>query len=70
MGAIDVFCHLPPFVPLFSGLENGRTADLAAYAIGRNWMYGANLFYRLAPNVLLGAEVSQARTTYIDSSSD
>jgi hypothetical protein len=30
-------------------------------------MYGANLFYRLAPNVLLGAEVSQARTTYIDS---
>jgi hypothetical protein len=52
---------------LFSGLENGRTADLAAYAIGRNWLYGANLFYRLAPNVLLGAEVSQARTTYIDS---
>jgi hypothetical protein len=53
---------------LFSGLENGRTADLAAYAIGRNWLYGANAFYRLAPNVLLGAEVSQARTAYIDSS--
>ena len=52
----------------FSGVENGRTADLAEYAIGRNWLYGANLFYRLAPNVLLGAEVSQARTTYIDSS--
>jgi len=52
---------------LFSGLENGRAADLADYAIGRNWMYGANLFYRLAPNVLLGTEVSQARTTYIDS---
>jgi len=53
---------------LFSGLENGNTADLAAYAIGRNWLYGANFFYRLAPNVLLGAEVSQARTAYIDSS--
>jgi hypothetical protein len=53
---------------LFSGLENGRTVDLAAYAIGRNWLYGANLFYRLAPNVLLGMEASQARTTYIDSS--
>jgi len=53
---------------LFSGLENGRTADLADYAIGRNWLYGANFFYRLAPNVLLGAEVSQARTAYIDSS--
>ncbi|MGO4883769.1 MAG: hypothetical protein ACLP59_23555 [Bryobacteraceae bacterium] len=52
---------------IFSGLENGRTADLAANAIGRNWVYGANLFYRLAPNVLLGPEVSQARTTYIDS---
>jgi hypothetical protein len=52
---------------IFSGLENGRTADLAAYAIGRNWLYGANFFYRLAPNVLLGAEVSQARTAYIDS---
>ena len=53
---------------IFSGLENGRTADLAEYAIGRNWLYGANFFYRLAPNVLLGAEVSQARTAYIDSS--
>jgi hypothetical protein len=52
---------------LFSGLENGRSADLAEYAIGRNWVYGANLFYRIAPNVLLGPEVSQARTAYIDS---
>jgi hypothetical protein len=53
---------------LFSGLENGRATDLAPYTIGRNWLYGANLFYRMAPNVLLGAEVSQARTNYIDSS--
>jgi hypothetical protein len=53
---------------IFSGLENGRTADLTDYAIGRNWLYGANLFYRLAQNVLLGAEISQARTAYIDSS--
>jgi hypothetical protein len=52
---------------LFSGLENGRTTDLAAYVIGRNWVYGANLFYRIAPNVLLGPEVSQTRTAYIDS---
>ncbi len=27
--------------------------------------YGANLFFRLAPNVLLGPEISQLRTTYI-----
>ncbi|HUE04183.1 MAG TPA: hypothetical protein VMR62_31830 [Bryobacteraceae bacterium] len=52
---------------LFSGLENGRATDLAPYVIGRNWVYGANFFYRLAPNVLFGPEVSQARTTYIDS---
>jgi len=51
---------------IFSGLENDRAADLAANAIHRNWLYGANFFYRLAPNVLLGAEVSQARTAYID----
>jgi len=52
----------------FSGIENDRTADLAPDTIGRNWVYGANFFYRLAPNVLLGPEVSQARTLYIDSS--
>jgi len=51
---------------IFSGLENGRAADLAEYSISRNWLYGANFFYRLAPNVLLGAEASQARTAYID----
>jgi len=51
---------------IFSGLENDRAGDLAVNAIGRNWVYGANFFYRLAPNVLLGAEVSQARTAYID----
>ena len=51
---------------IFSGLENGRAADLLPYAIGRNWLYGGNLFYRLAPNVLLGAEASQVRTSYIE----
>jgi hypothetical protein len=51
---------------LFSGLQDSRNRDLLAGGIGRNWLYGANLFYRLAPNVLLGPEVSQVRTTYID----
>ena len=53
---------------IFSGLEDGRAADLLPYAIARNWLYGANLFYRIAPNVLVGLETTQARTTYIDSS--
>ena len=39
---------------------------MADYAIGRNWLYGANFFYRLAPNVLAGVEATQVRTTYID----
>jgi hypothetical protein len=51
---------------IFSGLEADRAADLAEYTIGRNWMYGGNFFYRVAPNVLLGLEASQARTTYIE----
>jgi hypothetical protein len=51
---------------LFSGMEADRGADLRAGAIARNWMYGANFFYRLAPNVLLALESSQARTTYLD----
>ena len=52
---------------LFSGLEDDRAADLLSGEIARNWMTGANLFYRLAPNVLLGLEGSQLRTTYINS---
>ena len=50
---------------VFSGLEDDRDSDLTAGAIGRNWLYGANFFYRLAPNVLLGMESSQVRSTYI-----
>jgi hypothetical protein len=52
---------------LFSGLQDDRASDLLSGEIARNWMTGANLFYRLAPNVLLGLEGSQARTTYINS---
>jgi hypothetical protein len=51
---------------LFSGLEDDRGADLLSGEIARNWMYGANLFYRLAPNVLLGLEASQLRTAYVN----
>ncbi len=27
--------------------------------------YGANLFYRIAPNVIFGPEISQLRTLYL-----
>ena len=51
---------------LFSGMQDDRNSDLLSGDIARNWMYGANLFYRLAPNVLVGVESSQLRTTYVD----
>jgi hypothetical protein len=50
---------------LFSGQQDDRHADLAAGAIGRNLVFGANVFYRLAPNVLASFEASQIRTVYI-----
>ena len=33
--------------------------------IGRNRAYGANFFYRLAPNVLFSFETLQSRTLYL-----
>jgi len=52
---------------LFSGVEDDRNSDLVAGAgaISRNWLLGANLFYHLSPNVLVGLEASQARSAYI-----
>jgi len=49
----------------FSGEQDDRNTDLFAGRIGRNWKYGANFFYRLAPNVLASFEATQLRTTYI-----
>jgi hypothetical protein len=50
---------------LFSGVQDDRNSDLLAGSIGRNLAYGANFFYRLAPNVLLSFESSQVRTNYV-----
>jgi hypothetical protein len=52
---------------LFSGQQDDRNSDLPAGGIGKNLALGANLFYRLAPNVLASLEVSQTRTNYIGS---
>jgi hypothetical protein len=49
----------------FSGVQDDRNADLPAGQIGRNLAYGANMFYRLAPNVIVSLETSQVRTSYI-----
>lgn len=50
---------------LFSGLHDDADQDLIAGGIGKNHMFGANLYYRLAPNVLIGLETSQVRTYYL-----
>ena len=51
---------------LFSGVQDDRNSDLTAGGVGRNLVYGANFYYRLAPNVLASFEASQARTSYVD----
>ncbi|HVX66304.1 MAG TPA: cell division protein ZapB [Bryobacteraceae bacterium] len=50
---------------VFSGAEDDRDSDLPAGGIGRNVVYGANFFYRLAPNVLASFETTQTRTSYV-----
>jgi hypothetical protein len=49
----------------YGGQESNPAADLLAGQIARNFVYAGNTQYRLGPNVLLGLEASQARTTYL-----
>jgi hypothetical protein len=49
----------------FAGQQDDRDSDLLPGRIGKNQKYGANFFYKLAPNVLVSFETSQLRTTYI-----
>jgi hypothetical protein len=51
---------------LFTGRQNYSTEYIGTGDVSRNAMFGANLFYRIAPNVLVGPEFSQLRTLYIN----
>ncbi len=66
-GWAQVTVHTLPRLDLhlFSGQQDDDNRDLAAGRIGKNWMYGGNLYYRIAPNVLVGVEATQLRTWYI-----
>jgi hypothetical protein len=50
---------------LFSGQQDDNNHDLTLGRIGKNLLYGGNVFYRLAPNVFLAFETTQLRTAYI-----
>jgi len=50
---------------LFTGQQDDENHQLGAGDIGKNLMYGANIFFRLAPNVFLAPEISQLRTVYL-----
>ncbi len=50
---------------LINGQQDDRNVDLRSGGIGKNLQNASNLQYRLAPNVFLGFEASQIRTTYL-----
>jgi hypothetical protein len=49
---------------LLAGMQDDFNRDLSANGIARNLSYGTNLRFHLAPNLLLGPEIMQIRTTY------
>ncbi|HLK48439.1 MAG TPA: hypothetical protein VKT49_09905 [Bryobacteraceae bacterium] len=59
--------HLLPRLDLhlLSGQQDDRNSDLVAGNIAKNLFFGSNLYFRLAPNVILSPEISQVRTVYL-----
>ncbi|HLK33968.1 MAG TPA: hypothetical protein VKT29_12815 [Terriglobales bacterium] len=51
-------------INLIGGMEDDFNRDLPANGVARNLSYAANLRLHLAPNVVLGPEILQIRTTY------
>jgi len=52
-------------IHLFTGEQDIDTELLYNGAIGKNLEYGGNVYFRIAPNVLLGWEASELRTSYL-----
>ena len=50
---------------LFTGQQDYQAGQLRLASVSRNLLFGGNLFFRLAPNVLLGPEITQTRTFYL-----
>jgi hypothetical protein len=49
----------------FGGQHDDRNRDLRPGDVGKNRAEGANIHYRLAPNVILSLEAMQVRTSYL-----
>ena len=66
-GWYQITVHLMPRVTahLFQGLQYYEDSHLGQGDVSRNFAYGANLYLRIAPNVLVGPEISQFRTMYL-----
>ena len=64
-GQVTYRVHPRLWFNVFSGQQDDRNSELPPGSIGKNLLYGVNLFYRLAPNVLASFETSQTRTNYI-----
>ncbi len=50
---------------VFGGIHDDRNRDLTATGVARNQTGAANVFFRIAPNVLVVFEAAQTRTTYL-----
>jgi len=51
---------------LYGGQDDPHNRDLVPGGIAKNLAYAANVFYKLAPNVVVGGEVSQVRTQFLN----
>ena len=50
---------------LFTGQQDYEAGQLRQGSVGRNLLFGGNLFFRVAPNVLVGPEVTLLRSFYL-----
>ena len=51
---------------LYGGEDDPNNRDLPVTGVARNLTYAGNLLYRLAPNVVVALEASQARTRFMN----
>lgn len=49
---------------IFTGQQDYQMTE-GQGSVTRNLLYGGNIFFRLAPNVLFGPEITQMRTSYL-----